>query len=607
MTNNLENDTRVRTQSYNSTTSDNLAPRLRKRISSGNYILRRTSSFGGGPVIVINPQDSFAIKKRTSSKLRWVILFFSCLLLFGNYYVLIKVNLTAYDNPAALNRPLQKYLDHNYDDYQYELNLFYSVYSFPNMFLPFIGGQLVDRLDTRKVLMAFSFIVCFGQTVFAVGTSLKSFSMMVLGRIIFGIGGESISVVQCSITTSWFKNKELAFALGLNLCVARLGSVMNSVMSPRIESSYSVPVAIWTGSLMCYLSFFSAFILSCLIAIKKLPEDKEEHEEHIPILSSLNNELSGHQRLEERASPRKKILKQGLINLVNESTRIDEAQEELDFNLKTTVLNRKNTEYPNSFFTREPEAMNEGSSLHSNTKRVEFSSDEKKTVVNFLKETFFQIKLLPKEFWLICLICVVLYGTVVPFNNIASDFLMSKWFPGDTKKAGVIMSIPDTMSAILVPVCGILVDRHGGRVTLLLICSLVIAAVHGCLGFTMLNPVYPLIFLGLSYSFYGVALWPSVATVIDSHEKKLEDDGSVCSRKLLGTAYGISTSALNTALTIFPLITAEIRVHSANYQWVLTFFLVLALIGSIACVILYYFDRNNGGLLQKPEVTEEED
>ncbi|KAJ3224528.1 hypothetical protein HK099_008327 [Clydaea vesicula] len=512
MTNNLENDTRVRTQSYNSTTSDNLAPRLRKRISSGNYILRRTSSFGGGPVIVINPQDSFAIKKRTSSKLRWV-------------------NLTAYDNPAALNRPLQKYLDHNYDDYQYELNLFYSVYSFPNMFLPFIGGQLVDRLDTRKVLMA-------------------------------------------------FRNKELAFALGLNLCVARLGSVMNSVMSPRIESSYSVPVAIWTGSLMCYLSFFSAFILSCLIAIKKLPEDKEEHEEHIPILSSLNNELSGHQRLEERASPRKKILKQGLVNLVNESTRIDEAQEELDFNLKTTVLNRKNTEYPNSFFTREPEAMNEGSSLHSNTKRVEFSSDEKKTVVNFLKETFFQIKLLPKEFWLICLICVVLYGTVVPFNNIASDFLMSKWFPGDTKKAGHSRYDECYISASL--------WDFGGPAWWT--CNVVID-----------------LFTGLSYSFYGVALWPSVATVIDSHEKKLEDDGSVCSRKLLGTAYGISTSALNTALTIFPLITAEIRVHSANYQWVLTFFLVLALIGSIACVILYYFDRNNGGLLQKPEVTEEED
>ena len=47
--------------------------------------------------------------------------------------------------------------------------------------------------------------------------------------------------------------------------------------------------------------------------------------------------------------------------------------------------------------------------------------------------------LLPKTFWLICLICVLLYGTVVPFNNIASDFLMSKWYPGDTQTAGAVM------------------------------------------------------------------------------------------------------------------------------------------------------------------------
>ena len=50
------------------------------------------------------------------------------------------------------------------------------------------------------------------------------------------------------------------------------------------------------------------------------------------------------------------------------------------------------------------------------------------------------IFLLPKSFWIICSICVLLYGTVIPFNNIASDFLMSKWYPGDTIKAGAVMS-----------------------------------------------------------------------------------------------------------------------------------------------------------------------
>jgi MFS family permease len=73
------------------------------------------------------------------------------------------------------------------------------------MFLPFIGGQLVDRLDRKKVLLLFSTFVCLGQTLFALGVTIKSFPVMLVGRILFGIGGESISVVQASITTTWFK------------------------------------------------------------------------------------------------------------------------------------------------------------------------------------------------------------------------------------------------------------------------------------------------------------------------------------------------------------------------------------------------------------------
>lgn len=36
---------------------------------------------------------------------------------------------------------------------------------------------------------------------------------MVLGRFIFGVGAESLSVAQSRIATRWFKGRELAFAL----------------------------------------------------------------------------------------------------------------------------------------------------------------------------------------------------------------------------------------------------------------------------------------------------------------------------------------------------------------------------------------------------------
>jgi MFS family permease len=159
-------------------------------------LLRRTSSFGGGPIVVLEPalkgnQSGLTVtESKDPSSLRWLILLLSCLLLFGNYY--------AYDAPAALNRPLQAFLGHDYDTWQYELNLLYAVYSFPNMFLPLLGGSLLDSADPATVLLGFSSIVCLGQALFALGVTLKSFSLMLLGRSLFGIGGESISVAQAT-------------------------------------------------------------------------------------------------------------------------------------------------------------------------------------------------------------------------------------------------------------------------------------------------------------------------------------------------------------------------------------------------------------------------
>ncbi|KAJ3106964.1 hypothetical protein HDU97_005245 [Phlyctochytrium planicorne] len=144
--------------------------------------------------------------------LRWAVLAMACLVMFGNYY--------AYDLPAALNKPLQDYMEEEDNAYQYQLNLFYAL--------------------------------------------SKKYWIMHFGRIIFGVGGESLSVAQTRITAKWFKGKEIAFALGVNLSVARLGSVMNDFVSPHLAVSENVPVAIWFGSVTCFISFFSGLVLNAL-------------------------------------------------------------------------------------------------------------------------------------------------------------------------------------------------------------------------------------------------------------------------------------------------------------------------------------------------------
>ena len=64
----------------------------------------------------------------SQSPLRWLVLIFGCLVLIGNYY--------CYDNPAALKTQLEESTKLS----EFMFNMLYSVYSFPNMFLPFVGA-----------------------------------------------------------------------------------------------------------------------------------------------------------------------------------------------------------------------------------------------------------------------------------------------------------------------------------------------------------------------------------------------------------------------------------------------------------------------------------
>lgn len=121
------------------------------------------------------------------------------------------------------------------------------------------------------------------------------------------------------------------------------------------------------------------------------------------------------------------------------------------------------------------------------------------------------MRFFPLTFWLLCALTVLLYGTVVPFNNIASDFLQSKWYPGNPRKATAVMGIPDTLGAILVPAFGIVVDRYGGRASTLIASAFIMIIVHSTLAFTTLSPICAFTLLGIAYTMYGVALWPSIA------------------------------------------------------------------------------------------------
>jgi MFS family permease len=140
---------------------------------------------------------------------RWTVLIFVSLAVFGSYYV--------YDALSPLADVLKQQLGFSDSD----IGLLQAIYSFPNIFTVVVGGLIIDRLGLRKSLTIFAVLCVIGP---AITASSGKLWIMASGRLIFGMGAESLTVAGTVALARWFKGKELSFAFGINLTICRLGS-----------------------------------------------------------------------------------------------------------------------------------------------------------------------------------------------------------------------------------------------------------------------------------------------------------------------------------------------------------------------------------------------
>jgi MFS family permease len=158
-----------------------------------------------------NSKESGSILPTPPGWFRWLMLILISLAMFGNYYI--------YDSISPLADVLKAQL--GYSDS--EIGLLNAIYSFPNIIMVLVGGLIIDRIGTRKSVLIFTAVIMIGAAVTAAAGNLAS---MAAGRLIFGLGAESMIVAITTAIARWFKGKELSFAFGINLTVARLGSFL---------------------------------------------------------------------------------------------------------------------------------------------------------------------------------------------------------------------------------------------------------------------------------------------------------------------------------------------------------------------------------------------
>lgn len=242
---------------------------------------------------------------------RWMVLVFISIAMFGNYYI--------YDCISPLADVLASQLHFTDSD----IGLLQAIYSIPNVFMVLIGGFVIDRIGTRKSTFIFGVLCLIGALVttypsfitaqfsvemkyyillflgltagvaystgifkyVTVGNESKSnwiricvvfiicaaifpFTLqdhpiigMAYGRLLFGLGAESLIVAVTTAIAKWFKGKELSFAFGINLTIARLGSFA-ALNSPSWAKAYYQD---WQYPLIISVFFGTACVVGAIL------------------------------------------------------------------------------------------------------------------------------------------------------------------------------------------------------------------------------------------------------------------------------------------------------------------------------------------------------
>ncbi len=181
---------------------------------------------------------------RDTGNLRWIVLVSLSIPMFASYFFddIFSTISQEFENPANVA------LGWSMEDYGF----FRSAYSLLCIFGGLIiCGMLLDRWGVRITGSIFVCLMVAGASLIAWAISgnfasgsfagwlsryfeKPSLAVAYAGCAMFGLGSEIAGVAVNRSISKWFKGREIAFAMGLQLALARLGTAAALVTVPRI-------------------------------------------------------------------------------------------------------------------------------------------------------------------------------------------------------------------------------------------------------------------------------------------------------------------------------------------------------------------------------------
>jgi len=241
---------------------------------------------------------------RESTKARWAALILASLSIFGAYYFNYAL--------STIKPMLESILGWNSEDF----GTYTSAYAWFNVFLFMLifSGFILDKLGVRKTGIGATIVMFIGTALnyWAVkhefpadavvnipllGQMPTQVLLSSLGFAIFGVGTEAIGITISKAVVRWFKGKEMALAMGMQMSIARLGTALALVISLPLAKNFTVTSPILFALVVMLLGVVS-FILFSILDIKldksedtvnkvKNPEDEFKIKDIVLIISNL--------------------------------------------------------------------------------------------------------------------------------------------------------------------------------------------------------------------------------------------------------------------------------------------------------------------------------
>ena len=196
--------------------------------------------------------------------------------------------------------PLQDLLQHSVEtgglgwsanDY----GTFTSAYGWFNVFFLMLifGGMILDKMGVRFTGLMASALMIVGVAIkwYGVTHDFGGASINIIGKdwgypllvasfgyAIFGVGIEIAGITVSKIIVRWFKGKEMALAMGLEMATARIGTGLAIGVTPIISKAFgnSISMPVFIGLILLCIGFLSFLVFT--VMDKKLDKEVSEME-----------------------------------------------------------------------------------------------------------------------------------------------------------------------------------------------------------------------------------------------------------------------------------------------------------------------------------------